>query len=321
MEEDPSTIRYVKVNRSLVQTNCWHSRQDRIPIGFYIANRTIRYAKRQTHKKTCFCFQLCFAIDCPHIVACPCNHELPTVTKDANAHARLGYVRSQSLASTTTFPVETRGRLGKLLPTSALKNVGKTKSTPLSKTPADEHIFSPPDGAHRCSSDAESTRKADRANFRSSSTRPHSDRSPDKCHECVKKGHLHWGEPCEPLRLAISWSSWWCYWAHRRQWERKSRSLFRTSRWGQSPPRRGCGVDRKDLDTLSWHCRARKTCIDDWTLAWRNVKEAILFASRQISFRKVIQPGVGVERLLVFPTGPRAANTWAALLLYVRPTA
>ena len=32
--------------------------------------------------------------------------------------------------------------------------------------------------------------------------------------------------------LAISWSSWCCYWAHRRQWERKSRSLFRTSRWG-----------------------------------------------------------------------------------------
>ena len=58
--------------------------------------------------------------------------QLPTVTNDANAHARLGYVRSQSLASTTTFPVETRGRLGKLLPTSALKNVGKTKSIPLS---------------------------------------------------------------------------------------------------------------------------------------------------------------------------------------------
>ena len=187
--------------------------------------------------------------------------QLPTVTKDANAHARLGYVRSQSLARTTTFPVERRGRLGKLLPTSALKNVGKTKSTPLLKTPADEHIFSPPDDAHRCSSDAESTRKADRANFRSSSTRPHSYRSPDKCHECVKKGHLHWGEPCEPLHLAISWSSWWCYWAHRRQWERKSRSLFQTSRWGQSPRRRGCGVYRKDLDSLSWHCRARKTCI------------------------------------------------------------
>ena len=24
-----------------------------------------------------------------------------------------------------------------------------------------------------------------------------------------------------------------------------------------------CGVYRKDLDSLSWHCRARKTCIDD----------------------------------------------------------
>ena len=106
--------------------------------------------------------------------SCMPLQQLPTVTKDANAHARLGYVRSQSLASTTTFPVETKGRLGKLLPTSALKNVGKTKSTPLSKTPADQHIFSPPDDAHRCSSDAESTRKADRANFRSSSTRPHS---------------------------------------------------------------------------------------------------------------------------------------------------
>ena len=139
--------------------------------------------------------------------SCMPLQQLPTVTKDANAHARLGYVRSQSLASTTTFPVETKGRLGKLLPTSALKNVGKTKSTPLSKA-ADQHIFSPPDDAHRCSSDAESTRKTDRANFRSSSTRPHSYRSPDKC---VKKGHLHWGEPCEPLRLAISWSSWWCY--------------------------------------------------------------------------------------------------------------
>ena len=93
--------------------------------------------------------------------------QLPTVTKDANAHARLGYVRSQSLASTTASPVETRGRLGKLLPTSALKNVGKTKSTPLAKTPAaaNEHIFSPPDDAHRCSSDAEWTPKADRANF------------------------------------------------------------------------------------------------------------------------------------------------------------
>ena len=114
--------------------------------------------------------------------SCMPLQQLPTVTKDANAHARLGYVRSQSLASTTTFPVETRGRLGKLLPTSALKNIGKTKSTPLSKTPAsaDEHIFSPPDDAHRCSSDAESTRKADRANFQSSSTRPHSHRSPDK---------------------------------------------------------------------------------------------------------------------------------------------
>ena len=112
---------------------------------------------------------------------------VPTVTKDANAHARLGYVRSQSLASTTTSPVET-SRLGKLLPTSALKNVGKTKSTPLAKIPADEHIFSPPDDAHRCSS----------ANFRSSSTRPHSSRSPDKCHECVKKGQLHWGELAAP---------------------------------------------------------------------------------------------------------------------------
>ena len=214
------------------------------------------------------------------------------------------------------FPVETRarGRLGKLLPTSALKNVGKTKSTPLAKTPADEHIFSPPDDSHRCSSEAEWTRKADRANFRSSSTRPHSYRSPDKCHECVKKGQLHWGEP---LRLAISWSSWWWYWAHRRQWERKSRSLFRTSRWEQSPPRKGCGVYRKDLLFSDSLCRARKTWIDDWTLALRNVKEAILLASRQVSFRKVTQPGVGVERLLVLLPGRRATNTWTALLLYV----
>ena len=243
--------------------------------------------------------------------------QLPTVTKDANAHARLGYVRSQSLASTTTSPVETRGRLGKLLPASALKNVGKTKSTPLAKIPADEHIFSPPDDAHRCSSDAEWTPKADRANFRSSSTRPHSYRSPDKCHECVKKGQLHWGEP---FRLAISWSSWWCYWcywAHRRQWERKNRSLLRTSRWEQSPPRRGRGVYRRDLLFSDSLCRARKTWIDDWTLALGNVKEAILFANRQVSFRKVTQPGVGVERLLVFLPGRRAANTWTALLLYV----
>ena len=137
--------------------------------------------------------------------SCMPLQQLPTVTKDADAHARLGYVRSQSLASTTTSPGETRGGRGKLLPTAALKNVGKTKSTPLAKIPADEHIFSPPDDAHRCSSDAEWTPKADRANFRSSSTRPHSYRSPDKCHECVKKGQLHWGEP---LRLAISWSSW-----------------------------------------------------------------------------------------------------------------
>ena len=119
--------------------------------------------------------------------SCMPLQQLPTVTKDANAHARLGYVRSQSLASTTTSPVET-SRLGKLLPKSALKNVGKTKSTPLAKIPADEHIFSPPDDAHRCSS----------ANFRSSSTRPHSSRSPDKCHECVKKGQLHWGELAAP---------------------------------------------------------------------------------------------------------------------------
>ena len=251
--------------------------------------------------------------------SCMPLQQLPTVTKDANAHARLGYVRSQSLASTTTSLVETRGRLGKLLPTSALKNVGKTKSTPLAKIPADEHIFSPPDDAHRCShgSDAEWTPKADRANFRSSSTRPHSYRSPDKCHECVKKGQLHWGEP---LRLAISWSSWWCYWcywAHRRQWERKDRSLFRTSRWEQSPPRRGRGVYRRDLLFSDSLCRARKTWIDDWTLALGNVKEAILFANRQVSFRKVTQPGVGVERLLVFLPGRRAANTWTALLLYV----
>ena len=33
------------------------------------------------------------------------------------------------------------------------------------------------------------------------------------------------------------------------------------------------------LFSLSWHCQARKTCIDDWTLALRNMKEAILFAS------------------------------------------
>ena len=32
--------------------------------------------------------------------------QLLTVTKDANAHARLGDVRSQSLASTTSVPVE-----------------------------------------------------------------------------------------------------------------------------------------------------------------------------------------------------------------------
>ena len=42
--------------------------------------------------------------------SCMPLQQLPTVTKDANAHARLGYVRSQSLASTTTSPVETRGR-------------------------------------------------------------------------------------------------------------------------------------------------------------------------------------------------------------------
>ena len=75
--------------------------------------------------------------------------QLLTVTKDANTHARPGdvYVRSQSLASTTSVPVETGGKLGELLPTSALKNVGKTKSEPLAKIPADEHIFSPPEGA------------------------------------------------------------------------------------------------------------------------------------------------------------------------------
>ena len=98
---------------------------------------------------------------------------------------------------------------------------------------------------------------------------------------------------------------------------REERSLFRTARWEQSPPRRGCGVYRRDLLFSDSLCRARKTWIDDWTLALENVKEAILFASRQVSFRKVTQPGVGVERLLVFLPGRRAANTWTALLLYV----
>ena len=198
--------------------------------------------------------------------------QLPTVTKDANAHARLGYVRSQSLASTTTFPVETRGRLGKLLPTTALKNVGKTKSTPLSKNPADEHIFSPPDDAHRCSSDAESTRKADRANFRSSSTRPHSYRSPDKCHECVKKGQLHWGEP---LRPAISWSSWWCYWAHREKVGHSSEHRARDNRRpGEAAEFTGktyniipwvgtVGRGKFALTTERWHCEIwrRRSCL------------------------------------------------------------
>ena len=47
--------------------------------------------------------------------SCMPLQQLPTVTKDANAHARLGYVRSQSLASRTTSPVETRGRHSRTL--------------------------------------------------------------------------------------------------------------------------------------------------------------------------------------------------------------
>ena len=61
--------------------------------------------------------------------SCMPLQQLPTVTKDANAHARLGYVRSQSLlvASTTTSPVETRGRLGKLLPRRHSRTLAKLK--------------------------------------------------------------------------------------------------------------------------------------------------------------------------------------------------
>ena len=71
------------------------------------------------------------------------------------------------------------------------------------------------------------------------------------------------------------------------------------------------------LYSLSWHCRARKTCIDDRTLALRNMKEAILFASGTY-FRNGDSAWSWCGAITCRPMyRRRVANTWTALLLPV----
>ena len=194
--------------------------------------------------------------------------QLLTVTKDANAHARRGDVRSQSLASTTSVTVETGGKLGELLPTSALKNVSKTISEPLAKIPADEHIFSPPEGAVQVQNGS----PVERLPIELDETLPY--RSPQVREEGTLA--LRWAAP--PGNQLIVMMMLPVLNAQLQREEKYSPNLAQGT-IAEQGRLRSLPESSHLLYSLSWHCRARKTCIDDWTLALRNMKEAILFAS------------------------------------------
>ena len=197
--------------------------------------------------------------------------QLLTVTKDANAHARRGDVRSQSLASTTSLPVETGGKLGELLPTSALKNVGKTKSAPPAKIPADEHnvIFSPPEGAVQMQNGS----PVERLPIELDETLPY--RSPQVREEGTLA--LRWAAP--PGNQLIVMMMLPVLNAQLQREEKYSPNLAQGTIAAQGTAKFTWKLALTVLLKLALSGEEDLHIDDDWTLALRNMKEAILFAS------------------------------------------